>query len=82
VLFCWCSSKSATLESKFTLIFNLTFCSGDFDMKIALVVITGMVFVGQWHFILNVIYEMTQILDIAVFRVWQSHRAGRGDQLP
>jgi hypothetical protein len=51
-------------------------------MKIALVVITGMVFVGQWHFILNVIYEMTQILDIAVFRVWQSHRAGRGNQLP
>jgi hypothetical protein len=56
------------------------FKNGDFDMKIALAVMTSFVFVAQWHFILNIIYEMTQILDIAVFRVWQSHRAGREEQ--
>jgi hypothetical protein len=33
-------------------------------------ILLGMTVVCQWHFILNIVYEMSSILDIAVFRVW------------
>ena len=53
------------------------FYSGDFNVKSSMCVLLGLTVISQWHFILNIIYEMSTILDIAVFRVWQSYRAGR-----
>lgn len=53
-------------------------------MKLATTILVGLTVVCQWHFILNIVHEMSTVLDIAVFRVWQSYRAGRTpiDQAP
>lgn len=53
------------------LIFQISyFKGGEIDTKLAMTILLGMTFVCQWHFILNIVYEMSSILDIAVFRVW------------
>ena len=50
---------------------------GEIDVKLATTILVGLTVVCQWHFILNIVHEMSTVLDIAVFRVWQSYRAGR-----
>lgn len=43
------------------------FRNGDFNTKLAMAVLTGIASVAQWQFIISIVGEMTQILDIEVF---------------
>ena len=49
-------------------------CSGDFKSKLGVAILTGIVSVCQWQFILSIIIEMKTILGIHIFATKQTQQ--------